>query len=282
MRVITQPTVEPVSLAEVKTQLGIQTADTGSDAIITRRITEARIWAEDYMQRALVTQTQEVRGDCFPHSGDVYGNAIALPFPNLLSVVSIKYIDLNGAEQTISASDYVVDTYAPIGFVMPAYGLAWPYPRMQKNAVRIQYTCGYSVSALAAVKTITAATNASPGVFTSAGHGFVDGDMIQLTTTGMTTPNGLPYLVYAKATDTFQLANLANNAGLSTVSWGTFVSGTATKVELNMPTLLKEGLLLLLGHWMNFQPNSENGTQITRVPYAVRDLLDKFSLVKYV
>lgn len=281
MRVITAPTVEPITLAEVKVQLGIQTADTGSDAIIARRIIEARQWAEDYMQRALVVQTQELRLDCFPHSGDLFSNAIKLPFPYLQTVVSVKYIDLNGTEQTVSASDYTVDTYAPIGFVRPAYGLAWPYPRIESNAVRIQYTCGYGLNTLAAAKTLTAATNASPGVFTSAGHGFLDGDMIQLSTTGMTTPNGLPYLVYAKATDTFQLASLANNAGLSTVSWGTFVSGTATKVELAMPTLLKEGLLLLIGHWMNFQPNSENGTQITRVPYAVRDIFDKFSIVKY-
>lgn len=281
MRVITAPTIEPISLADVKTQLGIQSADTGSDAIIARRITEARQWAEDYMQRALVVQTQELRLDSFPHSGDLFSNAIKLPFPYLQTVASVKYIDLNGTEQTVIASDYVVDTYAPNGFVRPAYGLAWPYARIESNAVRVQYTCGYGLNALAAAKTITAATNASPGVFTSAGHGFVDGDMVQLATTGMVTPNGLPYLVYAKATDTFQLANLANNAGLSTVSWGAFVSGTATKVELAMPTLLKEGLLLLIGHWMNFQPNSENGTQITRVPYAVRDIFDKFSMVKY-
>lgn len=277
MRVITAPTVEPVTLAEVRAQIGITDAtDTASDATITRRITEARQWAEDYMQRAIITQTQEVRLDAFP-----LGGVIALPFPNLLSMVSVKYIDSDGAEQTVSSADYVVDTYSLVGNVRPAYGVTWPAAREEGNAVRIQYTCGYGVSALAAAKTITAATNAAPGVFTSVAHGFADGDVILLATTGMTTPNGLPYRVYAKATDTFQLASLSNNAGLSTVSWGTFATGTAQKVELLVPELIKEALLLLIGHWMNFQPQSENGARITRVPFAVRDIFDKYGLPAY-
>lgn len=288
MRVITAPTVEPVTLAEVRAQIGITDAtDTSSDAIITRRITEARQWAEDYMQRALITQTQEVRLDSF-YGRHARLNAdsrcteiVKLPFPNLLSVVSVKYIDVDGVEQTVSSADYVVDTHSLVGNVRPAYGVAWPATRDEGNAVRIQYTCGYGVAALDSAKTITGATNASPGVFTSAGHGFADGDVILLATTGMTTPNGLPYRVYAKATDTFQLANLSNNAGLSTVSWGTFTAGTAQKVELLVPQLVKEALLLLIGHWMNFQPQSENGASITRVPFAVRDIFDKYGLPQY-
>lgn len=287
MRIITSPTVEPITLADVKAQLGIPTADTATDALITRRITEARQWAEDYMQRAIFTQTQEVRFDDFPpimrlreriQLPDRYFDfdAIKLPFPDLQSVVSIKYIDIDGVEQTITASDYVVDTYDYLGAVRPAYGLAWPSVRSEANAVRVQYKCGYGVTSIAAAKTITAATNATPGVFTSAGHGFADGDLIQLATTGMTTPNGQTYRVYAKATDTFQLANLSNNAGLSTVSWGTFATGTATRVQLNVPGLLNEALILLVGHWTNNQPQSESGVTLARVPFAVRDMLDKY------
>jgi|SRR3990170_856393 len=198
MRVITQPTSEPITINDVKAQIGIQMTDVAQDSLIERRITEARQWAEDYMQRALITQTQEIRLNNFSHSGDVYENAIQLPFPNLLTVVSIKYIDLNGTEQTIASTDYVVDTYAPVGFVMPAYGVSWPYPRLQPNAVRIQYTCGYG------------ATSAS------------------------------------------------------------------------VPALLREALILLVGHWMNNQPQSENGVMLARVPFAVRDIFDKFSMVKYI
>ena len=54
MILITAPTVEPVTLTEVKSQLGITTADTASDTQLTRRITEARKWCETYLGRSLM------------------------------------------------------------------------------------------------------------------------------------------------------------------------------------------------------------------------------------
>ena len=63
MKIVTPPLIEPVSLAEVKEQIGIQATDTVSDALITRRIVEARKYAEDYTGRALITQTREKRWD---------------------------------------------------------------------------------------------------------------------------------------------------------------------------------------------------------------------------
>ena len=194
MRVITAPTVEPITLAEVKGQLGIQLDDTTSDAIISRRITEARQWAEDYTGRALITQTQEIRLDAFPFNFGTVRDAIRLPFPNLLTVVHVKYIDTNGTEQTISAADYVVDTYSYVGLVRPAYGVSWPSVRTELNAVRIQYTCGYGS---------TAAT---------------------------------------------------------------------------VPALIREALMLLVGHWMNNQPQSESGIMPARVPFAVHDILNKYAI----
>lgn len=289
MRIITPPTVEPITLAEVKSQIGIQTADTAVDSLIIRRITEAREWAEDYMGRAICTRTQEIRMDSFPPVIGLRDRAmfpnryqdcdtIKLPFSDLQSIVSVKYIDTDGAEQTVTASDYDIDTYGYLGAVRPAYGVSWPSARSVANAVRVQYKSGYGVTAIAAAKTITAATNAAPGVFTSVAHGFADGDLIQIATTGMTTPNGQTYRVYAKATDTFQLANLSNNGGLSTVSWGTFATGTATRVQLDVPSVLYEALILLVGHWTNQQPQSESGTILARVPFAVRDMLDKYMI----
>ncbi len=89
-------------------------------------------------------------------------------------------------------------------------------------------------SAKDAAKTITAATNAAPGVFTSVAHGYNDGDVILLSVEGMPTLNKRPFVVYSKATDTFQLAAKSGAAGISTVGLGTFVSGTAEKITLGI------------------------------------------------
>lgn len=89
----------------------------------------------------------------------------------------------------------------------------------------------YMESALAAPITITAATNAAPGVFTAA-NTFVNGDLVLLKVNGMTEVNNRAYKVIAVAAGTFQIANIGNTAGLSTVGFGVFSSGTVEKVTL--------------------------------------------------
>lgn len=87
-------------------------------------------------------------------------------------------------------------------------------------------------SAIAAAKTITAVTNADPGVFTSVAHGYSDGDVILLEVDGMPELNERVFQVYAKATDTFQLEDVDGASGIDTTSLGTFISGTAKKITL--------------------------------------------------
>lgn len=79
-------------------------------------------------------------------------------------------------------------------------------------------------SALAAAKTITAITKASPGVATSASHGYSNGDFVFLTVSGMYQVNGKVVRVASVATDTFQLE------GVDTTLFDTFSSGTAEKI----------------------------------------------------
>lgn len=79
-------------------------------------------------------------------------------------------------------------------------------------------------SALAAAKTITGITKASPGVATSTSHGYSNGDYVYLTITGMYQLDGRVARVASVATDTFQLE------GIDTTLFDTFVSGTAEKI----------------------------------------------------
>ncbi len=88
-------------------------------------------------------------------------------------------------------------------------------------------------SAIASAKTITAFTNANPGVATSVAHGYNDGDIILLEVEGMMEVNDRLFVVVNKATDTFQLKNTATGAvGIDTTLFGAFSSGTAKKVTL--------------------------------------------------
>jgi len=80
-------------------------------------------------------------------------------------------------------------------------------------------------------KTITAATKANPGVFTSNSHGFSNGDEVFVDSLGgMTEVNGRNYLVANSSTNTFSLQDLFGN-DINTTSFTTYTSGgTATEI----------------------------------------------------
>ena len=101
--VVTQPTAEPVSLAEAKLHLRVDGDD--EDVLIALQIAAVRQQVELEARRTLVTQTLAARLEFWP----LY-DRLALPQPPLQSVTHIKYTDEDGVLQTVSSIDYVVYT----------------------------------------------------------------------------------------------------------------------------------------------------------------------------
>lgn len=134
---ITAPTTEPVTLTEAKAHLYVTHAD--DDTLIGAYIAAAREDAEHRLGRLLITQTWELSLGAFP-------SVIVMPVP-IASVVSVKYTDPDGAEQTLAAASYQADTVASPGAIAPAYGYSWPATREQYNAVKVRYTAGYATAA---------------------------------------------------------------------------------------------------------------------------------------
>ncbi len=143
----TQPAAEPVTLEEMRGHLGIsQAEDTARDSIITGRIISARQWSEAYTRAAYITQTWTGYAVDFPcrhrlkaTHGQAH-NKIALKMP-LQSVTHVKFLDVDGVQQTLDPSLYLVDTVTAC--IVPAYGQVWPSVRAQLNAVQVEYVCGY-------------------------------------------------------------------------------------------------------------------------------------------
>lgn len=134
---ITAPTVEPVTLAEVKLHLRVDGVD--EDALITALITAAREQAESITRRALNTQTWRLTLDRFPA-------IIELPRPHLQSVDSVQYVDTDGVLQTLAADAYQVAGTSEPARILPAYGQSWPATRSQPEAVSITYTAGFGAA----------------------------------------------------------------------------------------------------------------------------------------
>ena len=137
LKLITAPSTEPVSLAEVKLHLRVDHTD--EDTLITNLIKVAREMAEDATWRALMTQTWEMRLDTWP------GMPLKLPKAPLQSIASIKYLDENSIEGTVNTSIYDVDTFNEPGRIFFKKGQTWPSVNLyERGAVRIQFVCGWA------------------------------------------------------------------------------------------------------------------------------------------
>lgn len=138
VRVITPPTEYPLTLAEVKAHLRVDHTD--EDTMITAYLAAATAHAEKFMGRALITQTLELVLDSF------YDAQIMIPMPPLQSVVSVRYDDAAGDEQTlVENTDYVVDTASQPGWVV-AVDETWPTTIDTVNSVRIRFIAGYATA----------------------------------------------------------------------------------------------------------------------------------------
>lgn len=168
IKIIVQPAVEPVTLAEAKLHLRVDIDD--DDTLINMLIGAARIAAENICRRAFVTQQWTLYLDAFPRQNfygvlpgyaplDQYipsvlqaqrgyairfrGGKIELPFPSLQSVQSVKYLDITGTSVTLDPSLYTVDNASEPGVLTPAPLQFWPDTQNIMNAVQISYTAGY-------------------------------------------------------------------------------------------------------------------------------------------
>lgn len=144
LRVITSPVCEPITVAQAK--LHARVSGTDEDDLFPILIAAARSHGESMTRRAFVQQTLELTLDAFP----VRGGGIELPRPPFGEVVSIKYDDLDYAEQTLDPSTYTVldasDSVPPKLF--PAPNTLWPVASGVPGAVRIRYTAGYPIFAV--------------------------------------------------------------------------------------------------------------------------------------
>lgn len=137
LKLVTAPTVEPVTLSEVKAHCVI--GHDLDDALLGVLISAAREHGESLTGRSWAAKTLEVVLDEFP------AGAIELPASPITEVTSVKYLDADGVEQTMDAAGYTVDTDSLVGRVVAE---EWPETDDTVNVVRVRYTAGWTPSTI--------------------------------------------------------------------------------------------------------------------------------------
>lgn len=138
LKIITAPTVEPISLIVAKSHLRV--INTADDTLIASKIITARHHCENILHRALASTTFELIMGNFPC------NKIVLPMPPVESVTSIKYKDCDSIETTMPTADYIFYNSEP-AIIVPDYGISWPsFTPYPVGAVKIRFIAGYKTS----------------------------------------------------------------------------------------------------------------------------------------
>lgn len=164
----TEPVVNPVTLAEAKAHLRIDS--TAEDDLISTLITAATRWAEDYCDRTFCSTQWTMRLDSFygpvgspvqfglkadgnnieGRQGTVPNLDIELPRPPMVqsgtaTSVTITYTPSAGASTTtLDATEYRVDRQATPGVCRPLYGRTWPTHLVDQNSTTVTWWAGYS------------------------------------------------------------------------------------------------------------------------------------------
>jgi len=136
--VITAPS-PVVSVADAKKHLRVDHSD--DDTYIEGLVAAATAWLDGpagWVGRSLGVQTLEARVAGF----GCYFERIELPCPPVIEILSVQYLDANGAEQTVDPSNYLSrdgEIWLKSTFLAPAVYRDDPLP------VAIQYRAGYGV-----------------------------------------------------------------------------------------------------------------------------------------
>lgn len=164
------PANEPVALADAKNYLRLDSGYTADDTLITNLIQAAREHAEKITGRALAQRTFRMVLDSAPYYTDAiqsqlayppsyyslplysstlwnYSQMIKLPFPPVMSVQQMRYIDSDGNPQTLEQDvDFVLDRISEPARIFPMIGQYWPPNLYVANALEIDFTAGFTNS----------------------------------------------------------------------------------------------------------------------------------------
>jgi uncharacterized phiE125 gp8 family phage protein len=133
---LSQPAVEPLSLADVKGHGHIDASD--EDGFYRRAIKAARQVIEGPNGAGLVLVASQWRLALDGMPAEIW-----IPMGPVISIDSIAYRDEAGVLQTLPPARYQWRKGTFEARIKPAYGLTWPTVRCQYDAVQVTFTAGF-------------------------------------------------------------------------------------------------------------------------------------------
>ena len=140
LKLVTEPSTDPVTLEEAKAHLNVNFSD--YDDQIAGFIRAAQMAILYDSGHALCPSEWDLVYDGFP-TGNTPEGYVQIPIGPLIEVSSVNYVDPDTESETVlSNSEYEVDTYSFLGGIQPSTS-GWPATMSTINAVRVRFIAGY-------------------------------------------------------------------------------------------------------------------------------------------
>ncbi|RUU92808.1 hypothetical protein EOB59_05470 [Mesorhizobium sp. M7A.F.Ca.MR.176.00.0.0] len=137
--IVTAPSVEPVTLAELKAHVRVDHSD--DDSLLVAKGLAARQYVERFVGKPLISTTYDLVLDAFQRG------PMQIPKGPLQAVTYVKYVDAtSGLETTLATDQYAVDTASDPGWIAPG-DVGWPATTPTINAIRVRFIAGYGDAA---------------------------------------------------------------------------------------------------------------------------------------
>lgn len=191
VNVITQPTIEPISLVEAKLQIRRRPSFTAEDEYISFLIMAARTGIENRLGVSFHEQRIRWTLDAWPGN-----NVLELPRATpLIELEEITYRDFDGTTTVWPSSEYDVDTYGRPGRVAPKPGAFFPVVILsQMAAINLVYRAGIEDDASPPVEI---PGNNKMAILMLLGHLYQNRESVSIGTLmeGKEMPHGVEFLL---------------------------------------------------------------------------------------
>ena len=140
VQLVTAAASDPITVAQAKSHSRISTSD--DDTILGLYITAATEKFQAWTSMQLVNATFDEFLDSFAILEEE-----GLQWSPVSSVTSIKYIDTDGNEQTVTSTIYQTDLVSKPSRIVEAYNQSWPSFRNQLNTITVRHVAGFGADA---------------------------------------------------------------------------------------------------------------------------------------
>jgi uncharacterized phiE125 gp8 family phage protein len=130
------PTVEPVSLAEAKAHLRVDTD--AEDTLIQSLIMASRLHIEAALDLALITQTWRHQLDRWPRA-----RSLNLPLRPVQSLSAVRVFDTDDESETLESNAFILDGTSNAARLILSGSAILPVPTRAANGIEIDFVAGY-------------------------------------------------------------------------------------------------------------------------------------------